>query len=46
VTQPDHGVVEPIVGVAAAQPAAHWQSVNAAVVVTQPAALTVEGAVI
>jgi hypothetical protein len=39
-------VVESVVGVAAAEPAAHRQSVSAAVVVAEPAAFTVERAVI
>ncbi len=40
VAQPDHGMVEPRVGVAAAEPAAHGQPVNTAVVVAEPTALT------
>jgi hypothetical protein len=39
-------VVEPLVGFAAAEPAAHGKAVDAAVVMTEPAALAIERAVI
>src|SRR3569623_472196 len=46
VTHPDDSKVERCVGVVAAEPAAYRQGIESAVVVAQPAALAVKGAVV